>query len=368
MSLNLVAPINELGYGVVGYHVLKALIELGEDVSYWPIGPASWSEPSPFVKDAIERAKTYDAFAASVRIWHQNDMAMMPGFGKRFGWSIFELDTFDEVEKLHLSSVEKNLVCSKWAASVLASQGIDDQAVVVPLGVDSKQFYVDQAALQQRKYWTHGKTVFLNVGKWEVRKGHNELLDAFCKAFTPEDNVELWMLNHNPFIGSKNEQWKIKYMSSPMAGSIKILPRIKTRDEMRQLYNTVDFGVFPAHAEGWNLEPLEMMACGVPSIVTNYSGHTEFCNKDNSLLVQPNGMEPAVEAPWFNGQGNWCTFDTDELVARMKEAHVLNQSKDARFDALKQGALSTSKEFSWSNTARQLLLAVNPSRVLVDVA
>jgi glycosyltransferase involved in cell wall biosynthesis len=367
MSLNLVAPINGLGYGVVGYNVLKALVEMGEEVSYWPIGRAEWDAPSPFVKEAIERAKRYDDFAPSVRIWHQNDMAMMPGQGKRYAFSIFELDTLSDLEKHHLSSVDGNFVCSKWAAQVLNDNDLDDMAHVIPLGVDPKVFFVDEAAISQRKYWTHEKTVFLNAGKWEVRKGHNELLEAFCKAFTPEDNVELWMLNENPFIGVENEQWKIKYMSSPMAGSIKILPRIKTRSEMRQLYNTIDFGVFPSHAEGWNLEVLELMACAKTSIVTNYSGHTEFCDETNSLLVQPTGKEAAHDGRWFHGEGNWCTFDIDELVAQMRAAHELKQSDSTKLMDLQRNAKATANGLSWKNTAQEILQALNPARTRVAV-
>ena len=47
-----------------------------------------------------------------------------------------------------------------------------------------------------------------------------------------------------------------------------------------------DCGLFPARAEGWNLELLEMMACGKQVIATNYSAHTEFCTKENSILIE----------------------------------------------------------------------------------
>jgi len=353
MNFNLVAPINQLGYGVVGYNVLKALMEAGHEVSYWPIGNPSWDSPSPFVQQAIDRAKMFDSKAPSIRIWHQNDMAMFPGRGPSIGWPIFELDSFKDVELHHLRSVDRLFVCSQWAKDVLLKVDPTLTIDVVPLGVDSKVFFADPEALRQRKYWTHDKTVFLNVGKWEVRKGHNELLEAFCQAFTPQDNVELWMLNHNPFIGLENEQWKLRYMSSPMAEAIKIVPRIQTSAELRQLYNTVDFGVFPSHAEGWNLEPLEMMACGKPSIVTNYSGHTEFCNSANSLLVEPNGMESAQDGRWFHGEGEWCTFDIDELVVALRAAH--DMKGDESYTKLANGALQTSEMFSWANSVSKIV-------------
>jgi hypothetical protein len=48
--------------------------------------------------------------------------------------------------------------------------------------------------------------VFLNVGKWEYRKGHDVLLEAFNKAFEPTDNVRLVMNCHNPCCRAKSRE------------------------------------------------------------------------------------------------------------------------------------------------------------------
>lgn len=354
MFLNLVAPINQLGYGVVGCNVLRAAVEAGHTVSYFPIGNPSWDSDLPFVKKCLENAKSFDKDAPSIRIWHQNDLAMFPGGGERVGWPIFELNKFDDIERNHLESVDRLFVCSEWAKGVVEAEGIEVPTNVIPLGVDSNVFYVDEQAKKNRQYWTRDKTVFLNVGKWEVRKGHMELLEAFNRAFTPEDNVELWMLNHNPFIGIENENWKTRYVANPMGQNIKLLPRVNSQAELRILYNVVDFGVFPAHAEGWNLEPLEMMACGIPSIITNYSGHTEFCNAENSFLIEPNGMEKAhdgMDGRWFHGQGDWCTFEIDDLADAMRAAHDVKQSgQNSKLEA----CLETAERFSWKNTIKRI--------------
>jgi glycosyltransferase involved in cell wall biosynthesis len=151
-----------------------------------------------------------------------------------------------------------------------------------------------------------------------------------------------------------------------MADHVKILSRsdYPTQAHLRRTFNQVDFGVFPAHAEGWNLEVLELMACGKPSIVTNYSGHTEFCKSSeeegfNSILVEPNGMEKAQDGIWFHGQGDWCTFNIDDLADAMKRAHDIRQA-DVRgeysgaYGRLAFGALKTAKEFSWGNTVEKI--------------
>ena len=65
-------------------------------------------------------------------------------------------------------------------------------------------------------------------------------------------------------------------------------------------------------AEGWNLELLEMLACGKQVITTNYSAHTEFCNKENAFVdIEKN--ETAYDGKWFNGKvGEWACIDKNE--------------------------------------------------------
>ena len=125
--------------------------------------------------------------------------------------------------------------------------------------------------------------------------------------------------------------------------------------DLNRIFNQVDWGVFPAHAEGWNLEILELMACGVPSIATNYSGHTEYLDKNNSLLIEPTGMEAARDGKWFHGQGEWCTYDIDSLVKQMRTAHKMKQEQQASYNKMVQFASESVEEFSWENSVKKLV-------------
>jgi len=375
MFVNLIAPINNLGYGVTGFNVLKALHKAGHQVSLFPVNnPLQDRDLEPYLKDieiiktSLANAKLYDPTAPCVRIWHQHELDKFVGKGERIGWPIFELNKFKDQELHQLNSVDRLFVCSEWAKTICQENGVNVPIDVIPLGVDPEVFFVDSDARKNRPYWTKDTTVFLNVGKWEVRKGHNELCEAFSKAFTKDDDVKLWMMNTNDFIGPKgNETWKRKYISSELGMKVDLLPRMKTQEQMRQVFNHVDFGVFPAHAEGWNLEVIELMACGVPSIVTNYSGHTEFCNRINSFLVEPKGMEPAKDGVWFHGEGEWCTYSVDDLVDKMREAHGLKQTEVNNLkpdvEPVYSGALGrrihecniTAKKFTWENSVKKIV-------------
>lgn len=365
MKINLVAPINKLGYGNVGFYVLKALVDGGHEVSLFPIGdpkPNGHPDFDRVVSEAIARSKTFDFNAPSIRIWHQFQMDLFPGKGKRIGWPIFELDILSEQEKHHLSQLEHIFVCSQWAADVVKANGIAVPTTVVPLGVDGDIFKVVPEERASRPYWTKNTTNFINVGKWEKRKGHEELIAAFCAAFEPGDDVELWMINENPFINhmpqNNNDAWRRKYLDTPMGAHIKFFERLDNQSQMRQIFSHVDCGVFPSHAEGWNLEIPELMACGAHIICTNYSGHTAFANNENSFLVEPNGKEIAQDGLWFHGTGNWCTFDMQDLVDQMRNVHKLKQLGKL---GINEAGIKTAANLSWKYTAEKIVSAIRPN-------
>jgi hypothetical protein len=118
-------------------------------------------------------------------------------------------------------------------------------------------------------------------------------------------------------------------------------------------------GVFPSRAEGWNLELLEMMSCGKPVIATNYSAHTEFCNEENTLLIEIDSMETASDGKWFNGNvGEWASLEGnafDTLVSHMRD--VYSDWQESRLLVNEEG-IRTAVDFSWDRTAEKIKEAI----------
>ena len=354
MNINLMTPINQLGYGVAGLNILKAL-QVEHNVALHMISQPQVTNQADAdaVKQGLETAQTFDPQAPCVKIWHQNQMAERVGSGKFIGFPIFELDTFTDLEKHHLSACDEWMVCSQWAKDVVLDQLyplrpndwaalFEGKVHVVPLGVDAELFPPAPARQDD-------KTIFFNCGKWEIRKGHDILIQAFKKLTEEHDNVELWMMCSNPFNSEEeNTRWHQLY-NHP---KVRIIPRADTQAEVYNIMSQVDCGVFPSRGEGWNLELLEMMAAGKHVIATEYSAHTEFCTEANSELVTIIETEPAFDGKWFFGQGNWAKIDDaviDVLQAKMEEF-----AEDYKGE-INEGGVETSKQFSWKNTSNKIL-------------
>ena len=354
-KINLMAPLNPLGYGVAGVNISKSLSQI-LDVTLFPIGPTELTsqEDASILGGLASKQQLFDGQAPCLKIWHEYDLAERIGNGPFFSFPFFEITKFCQVRINHLNSCDGIIASSKWASEVIKSQVEESIPVsVVPLGVDMDIFNDSHFVDSPR----NGKCSFLNCGKWEKRKGHDVLLEAFKIAFPVEEDVSLCMMTRNPFLSPKEAaEWEVYYESDRR---VELIERKDTHLEVAQVMGTVTCGVFPSRAEGWNLELLEMMAIGKPVIATNYSAHTEFCNSDNSMLIEIENFEKASDGRWFVGDvGEWASLDQkamDQLVTYMREVYSLWKKEG---EMKNESGITTAQEFSWTNTANLLKGAI----------
>lgn len=344
-KLNLHCPINTTSYGYVSSHFLKNIYG-HYDLRHIPI---SENQPDDDLKDYLSKPLNSGFLhkdATTLKIWHQHDLYTYTR--PNIGFPIFELDRFNDRERHSLSYPDFLFVCSEWAKDVVSSF-VDKEICVVPLGYDENIFKPDE-------FDNKNVTIFANFGKFEVRKGHDVLLKAFNLAFEKDDNVALVMMPTNYFLtGERHEQWISSYKHSKLGDKIEFVPRLKTQSMVYNIMKQVHCGVFPARAEGWNLEALEMLACGKHLIISNCTGHTEFVNAENSMLIDMDKKEPAHDPPFFFGQGDWYSFEqtqVDQLVEHLRSFHKKNMFGEI---SINSKGIKDSSNFTWSKSSRKLI-------------
>lgn len=344
-NLNYLAPINQTGYGIAATNIYYELCKL-YDVALFPMGGIDGVDiNASLIQAGLNLSTFFDVNAPCVKIWHQHDMSTFVGKGEHIAFPFFELTEFNRVEEHHLKSVDRIFTSCQWAKNVIINQGIKnhDKIDVVPLGINPHNFRKLPAPKNLPT-----TTKFFTCGKWEKRKGHDILLEAFNKAFKPEDNVSLHMMCDNSFIGVNNlMKWKNMYANSRLGSKIRFLPRVKTHNEVLNIMSNMDCGVYISRAEGWNLELLETMSCGVPVITTNYSGHTEFCNDKNSYLVDIDNLEVAEDGFWFkSGIGSWAELGNNQVDQIVEHMRYVHKNKPYNEEGVRTG-----QKFTWENSA-----------------
>jgi glycosyltransferase involved in cell wall biosynthesis len=262
--------------------------------------------------------------------------------------TFFELDTLVAGEIQQLNSLDHLFVPSKWAADIV-NKYCKVAVSVAPLGVDTEIFYPGYTGTKPKDICR-----FLNVGKLEVRKGHDVISNIFTSTFPESSPVELWLMVENPFLSEIEYRKWSRYLCSKDK-RIRMIPRRNEQEELALYMNSVDFGFFPSRAEGWNLDMLEMMACGKPCITTRYSAHTEFCNDDNSFLADIDGLEPATDGKWFFGTGNWAKLNEQNLSNCLRKAYDMWLTTHYEYETMCYNATDTGQLFSWKKTAEKIL-------------
>jgi glycosyltransferase involved in cell wall biosynthesis len=336
MHLNITGYITDkTSYGLV---TLNLINELGK------INTIHLYDQNAIKFEYIPKTPILDKNTPSLRIAHQFDMAQRIGRGPAIGYTFSELNRLTEKEKIHLNSLDLVVVPTAWQQSVYASSGIN--SVVAHAGYDPSIF--------KPLDYKHPKCVFLSVGKWEVRKQQTQIVEAFKKAFGQKDNVELWLSCSNRFMQAEVEKYQREYKKL-LGEKLTIIDYVNSPKSLASIMQQSFCFVAPSLAEGWNLPLLEAMACGKYNIATNYSGHTEFCTSETSLLIEPTGLVPAVDGKWFleNNEincGEWCSYELDDLITLMRQAYEMYNSGRT----LNEAAAKKASLFTWANSARQM--------------
>jgi len=349
-----VAPITELtSYGLVGKYITRELLKQGREICLHPIGNY---DDDQFILDNINLGNLNGPF---VKLFHQNQLQGLPETSMRIGFPIFELDRLNKQEQDQLRHVDKLFVCSQWAKDVAAQYFPANLISIIPLGYDPSVFYPQHA----NRWYTHSKTTrFLNIGKWEYRKGHDILVEAFAAAFSAYDDVSLTMHCENIFIGEENKWWEELYRNK-LGGRVKFTYRhdYPKHTDLANLYASNDCFVAPTRAEGWGMPILEAMACGLQVITTNVTGQSEYISGENALLVEADGTEIASDGAWFFPErtegGRWAKLGDnamESLVENLRKIHAL-KNLNGYVGPVNMGGAA---EFTWDNTVDKFIKGV----------
>lgn len=349
--INFNAPINNsTGYGITSTNIWKELRKLC-DLNVFPMGPVSIEDQSlkePLLNDINNSFSKNSKTANCLKIYHMPDLFNRVGNGKYGVFPFFEIDKLKPHEVAALGHADIVFTTCEWSKKVLIDNGIDESTIkICPLAVDHSIFNPNMLHKEPRS-----KTYrFINIGKWEIRKSHDLLVEIFNEAFTEEDNVELWMINHNPFLNeSQTQEWKDLYSNSKLGSKIRIYDRIPTHHELATTINNADCGIYISRAEGWNNEILETMALDKPIIATNYSAHTAYCTKDNSYLIDVDTLESAKDNMWFDGYGKWAKLGIKQIKQTIEHMRFVYKNNIRE----NKNGLNTAAEYTWARTAKIL--------------
>lgn len=198
-------------------------------------------------------------------------------------------------------------------------EAADDRFIPLPI-VETRQYVSQKYSLPE--------TFVLFVGTIEPRKNVDGLLRAFHHLRTKYGAADVGLV----IAGSRGwlyDEVLTQIRELKLQDSVFLLGRVPDHD-LHRLYVAARCHVHAAHYEGFGLPPLEAMACGTPTIVSNVSSLPEVVG-DAALLVSP---------------ANW-----EEIAVAM---HRL-LTDDALHAELRVKGIQRAHGFSWELAARRTL-------------
>jgi autotransporter strand-loop-strand O-heptosyltransferase len=239
-------------------------------------------------------------------------------------------------------------VPTKWQRDCTIEQGCPpDRVKIVPEGVDGSVFFPSRPELKLKEY-NDNRFKFLVFGRWDYRKSTEEIIRTFLNTFKQNEPVDLILSVDNPFPadGLKSTEERLKKFRF-IDKRLKILHFPNRQEYVSHLKSGHCF-ISCARAEGWNLPLSEAIACGIPTIASNYGAQLDFAEGISHLVnIKEHLRSKQVFMQNDNDlSGTYAEPDFEHLSYVMRD--VFENYKTYKIKALADSEIIRNK-FSWEN-------------------
>jgi glycosyltransferase involved in cell wall biosynthesis len=209
-----------------------------------------------------------------------------------------------------------------------------DNVHYIPLGVDTARWHYTPPPPVE------GEFRFMISGRGD-RKGVDLTYSAFRKVF-PRAKP----LNGGPV--PKLIMKSMRGLGDYYAPGVDHIVGKLSADEESSLYESIHCYVQPSRGEGFGLQPLQAIAMGRPTILTNAHGHESFAG-----LGIPLSWKPSPAAYFIYGDaGMWWEPDMEELCEAMYDVYTNYDEHAAR---AKESSHTATTTFTWQKTTDRFI-------------
>jgi glycosyltransferase involved in cell wall biosynthesis len=264
-----------------------AFIEPAEGVEDYSVDPTAASKLPLEIQDLVRPAPVTAERIVTIRNTYPPRPNGMLGDIRllHLAWEESAIpDALAAQMNLHLDGV---LAPSEYSKSAIRNSGVRLPIAVIGHGVDhsglTPRVIGDRA---KRGQATRALPfTFLHISSGLARKGIEELITAYCIAFSRRDPVLLVVKTFDNPTNTIDTWVERLTTGAKHAPAIQVVSEELDQRQIDFLYHVADALVLPSRGEGFNLPAAEGMARDLPVIVTRHSGHLDFCNDGNSFFI-----------------------------------------------------------------------------------
>lgn len=233
------------------------------------------------------------------------------------------------------------IAVSNYVKDVLINNGVN-----IPIKVISNPInHILDFESKEHKLKTDKNFKFLHISSCFPRKGVDVLLKSYCEAFTKNDDVVLIIKTFPNPHNDVDKQIKNIKNSNPNMPEIVLINEDLEQEYINYLYKHCDALVIPSRGEGFGLPMAEAMLFELPVITTNYSGQVDFCNCENSWLIDYTFAKAKTHLNLFNSY--WVEPSFEDLTNILKVFPSLTKEEISKKTKIAKECVS--KKFTWDN-------------------
>jgi len=349
-------PLNGVSFGQVSVSLLReayrrklevliAMMAEKADLSQYEASEefSTWLDKS--IKNFATQHSREDP---TFKLWH---------FNGSYGWisdnqalmSFYELDDPTDVELNIARNCRKLIFTSQYTCDVFESKGV--KAHYVPLAFDKDSFH-----REEREYYDDDRVVFNLCGKFELRKRHAKILQAWSKKYGNNKKYLLQCSIFSPFMDPKvNGQVVDQALGHKRYWNIVFNPMMPLNSQYNNYLNSADIIIGMSGGEGWGLPEFQSVALGKHAVILDAHGYKGWANEENSVLVQPDKKIDVYDGQFFRkgaeyNQGQIYDWNEDDFIDSCEEA--INRSKANRVN---EKGLELQDKFTYSKTFDSIL-------------
>jgi len=284
------------------------------------------------------------------------------------GVIFFEDTAFDAGALRRARALDLIVTGSHWNEEVLRARGLTNVATVLQ-GIDPAVFHP-----AERSGHLADRFVIFSGGKLEYRKGQDLVVAAF-RAFRQRHSEAL-------LLTAWHNNWPHLITDLDLAGHVHGVPSLDGQRLavpewlhangipsdavldvgrvpnalMGQVVREADVALFPNRCEGGtNLVAMECMAAGVPTIVSENSGHRDLVSTGGTLpLTRQHVVAPPSR--FYRSVEGWGESDVDEMVDALERIYT-NRSEA---QSIARHGADAMARMTWQHQVQHLLATLAP--------
>jgi len=354
MDYCLELPINAVSFGQVSTALLREVKGRGLDPCVFSIGDPSLSTQIKdedfenwLKKNVLKSSTEHDRNNKSIKLWHLNG-SLNSVSKEQILFTFYELDSPTKTE-INIAKNNNLVVSSKYSQQIFDSCGI--KAHYVPLGFDSFNF-----KKINKSYFSDDRIVFNLCGKFEKRKHHQKIIQAWVKKFGLNKKYFLQCANYNTFLSKEdNQRISNDILQGNHVFNVNFVGFMPNNELYNDFLNSSDIIIGMSGGEGWGLPEFQSLCLGKHSVILNAHSYKDWANEENSTLVQPSGKIECYDNMFFHkgadyNQGNIFDWNEDDFISGCEEA-----IKKVESNRVNEAGEKLKDEFTFSKTLDKLL-------------